>query len=41
VLNGEKLTTTLKADSPLMIDSIDHPYDTESDFVKKIKNRGL
>ena len=41
VLNGEKLTTDLNADSPLMVDNIDHPYDSDSEFIKKIKNRGL
>lgn len=41
ILNGEKLTTDIEKDKPLMIDDIDHPYDDKSSFIEKIKKRGL
>ncbi len=41
ILNGEKLTTDIKASEPLMINDIDHPYEEDSDFVNNIKDRGL
>ena len=41
ILNGEKLTKDIKASDPLMINDIDHPYEKDSDFVNKIKDRGL
>ena len=40
-ISKKKLTKDIKANNPLMIDDIDHPYEKDSDFVTKIRKRGL